>query len=108
MFPVFVKLKISNTYITSINIKDCGDFLKKVKHLGPIPDGAILVTADVVGLYPSIPHKAGLEALRRRLNKRETFEIPTEDIVQMTEFVLKNNFFESVGEETKIRYSNWN
>ena len=103
MFPVFVKLKISNTYITSINIKDCGDFLKKVKHLGPIPDEAILVKADVVGLYPSIPHKAGLEALRRRLNKRETFEIPTEDIVQMTEFVLKNNFFESVGEETKIR-----
>ena len=53
-----------------------------------------MVTADVVGLYPSIPHKAGLEALRRRLNKRETFEIPTEDIVQMAEFVLKNNFFE--------------
>ena len=67
--------------------------MKKVKHSGQIPDGAILVTADVAGLYPSIPHKAGLEALRRRLNKRDTFEIPTEDIVQMTEFVLKNNFF---------------
>ena len=75
-------------------IKDSWDFLKKVKHLGPIPDGAILVTADVVGLYPSIPHKAGLEPLRRRLNKRETFDIPTDDIVQMAEFVLKNNFFE--------------
>ena len=61
-------------------IKDSGDCLKKVKHLGPIPDGAILVTADVVGLYRSIPHKAGLEALWRTLNKRETFEIPTEDI----------------------------
>ena len=79
-------------------IKDSGDFLKKVKHLGQIPDGAILVTADVVGLYPSIPHKAGLEALRRRLDKREVFEIPTEDIVQMVEFVLKNNFFEFNGE----------
>ena len=79
-------------------IKDSGDFLKKVKHLGQIPDGAILVTADVVGLYPSIPHKAGLEALRRRLNLREVFEIPTEDIVQMVEFVLKNNFFEFNGE----------
>ena len=47
--------------------KDSGDFLK-VKHLGQIPDGGILVTADVVGLYPSIPHMAGLETLRRRLN----------------------------------------
>ena len=53
-----------------------------------------MVTADAVGLYPSIPHKNGLEALRRRLNKRETFEIPTEEIVQMAEFVLKSNFFE--------------
>ena len=66
-------------------IQDSGDFLKKVKYLGRIPDGVILVTADVVGLYPSIPHKAGLETLRRRLNERET----SEDIVQMTEFVLK-------------------
>ena len=57
-----------------------------------------MVTADVVGLYPSISHKLRLEALRRRLNKRETSEIPTEDIVQMAEFVLKNNFFEFNGE----------
>ena len=28
-------------------IKESGDFLKKVKYLGQIPDGAILVTADV-------------------------------------------------------------
>ena len=47
----------------------------------------------MVDLYPSIPHKSGLEALRRRLNKRELFEIATEDIVQMAEFVLKNNYF---------------
>ena len=75
-------------------IKNSGDFLKKVKHLGQVPEGAFLVTADVVGLYPSIPHKAGFETLRRRLNKREIFEIPTEDIAQMAEFVLKNIFFE--------------
>ena len=79
-------------------IKDSGDFLKNVKHLRQIPDGAILVTVDVVGLYPSIPHKAGLETLRRRLNERETSEIPTDDIVQVAEFVLKNNFFEFNGE----------
>ena len=41
---------------------------------------------------PSIPHKASLETLRR-LNKCETSEIPAEDIVQMAEVALKNNFF---------------
>ena len=67
--------------------------MKKVTHLVQIPNGAILVRADVVGLYPSIPHKAGLEALRTRLNKRETFEIPTKDIVQMADLVLKKILF---------------
>ena len=38
-------------------IKDTTDFLEK---LGNIPSNAISVTADVVGLYPSIPHDAGL------------------------------------------------
>ena len=36
-------------------IKDTADFLDKLKDLGEIPEGAILVTTDVVGLHPSIP-----------------------------------------------------
>ena len=34
-------------------IKDTGDFLEKLKNLGNIPSNAILVSADVVDLYPS-------------------------------------------------------
>ena len=49
-------------------IKDTGDF-QKIKRLGKIPEGAILVTADVVGLYPNIPHDLGLQSLRKRLNE---------------------------------------
>ena len=37
-------------------IKDSIDIMKKIKHLKIIPDNAILVTTDVLGLYPSIPH----------------------------------------------------
>ena len=44
-------------------IKDSGDFLKKIKNVGNIPENAILVTADVVGLYPNIPHSAALKLL---------------------------------------------
>ena len=36
-------------------IKDSGDFIEKIKRISNIPDDAILVTADVVGLHPSIP-----------------------------------------------------
>ena len=52
-------------------IKDSGDFIRKIKNLTDISEGAILVTADVVGLYPSIPHEAGLEALKKALDERE-------------------------------------
>ena len=45
-------------------IKDSGDSINKIKSLQNIPERAILVTADIVGLYPSIPHKAGLNALK--------------------------------------------
>ena len=75
-------------------IKNSGDFLKKIKSIGKIPEGAILVTADVIGLYPSISYEAGLEALQKRQNERDSPKIPTENIIQMADFLLKNKFFE--------------
>ena len=48
-------------------VKDTGDFLEKIKSLDRIPEDAFLVTADVVGLYPSIPHDVGLKALYKKL-----------------------------------------
>ena len=51
-------------------------------------------TADIIRLYPSISHEAALEALRKRPNERDSPKVPTEDIVRMADFVLKNNFFE--------------
>ena len=52
-------------------IKDSGDFIRKIKNLTDIPEGAILVTVDVVSLYPSIPHQTGLKALKKALDERE-------------------------------------
>lgn len=37
--------------------------------------GTIMVTTDVVGLYPHIPHDAGLEAIKEAPNRREDQEI---------------------------------
>ena len=73
------------------NIKDPGDSIKKTQN-GSIPENAILVTADVVGLYPSIPHKAGLKALREILDKGQQYTIPTRELIRMADFVLKNNY----------------
>ena len=75
-------------------IKDSGDFINKTKNLSTIPDNAILVTVDVVGLYPSTPPGAGLRTHREALDKQGKKGIPTEDLVKMAEFVLKNKYFE--------------
>ena len=57
-------------------------------------DGAVLVKGYAMSLYPSIPHETGLKTLRKRLNEPAASKIPTEDILQMLEYVLKNlNFF---------------
>ena len=40
-----------------------------MRTISKIIEDVILVTADVVGSYPSIPHKEGLKALRNDLIK---------------------------------------
>ena len=70
-------------------IKDSNDFKSKIKIID-IPNDALLVTADVVGLYPSIPHEVGLSALRESFDKRTRKELATENPIKIAEFVLKN------------------
>ena len=75
--------------------------LKKLRILVlflTIPKDSILVTAYVVGLYPSIPHEAGLKALEKILNNRTNNKnVSTEDLVKRAKFVLKSNYFEFNG-----------
>ena len=79
-------------------IKNSGDFVNKMRRMGSITDNVILARADATELYPSIPHNVGLKALREVLDKREQKKIPTAELVQMAEFVLKNNLFELNGQ----------
>ena len=75
-------MKQRNSYI-----KDTGGFPEKLRAIGEISKGAILVTADVVGLYPSIPHDGGFKVLQNQYGKFLEKTVPTEDI-KMAEFVL--------------------
>ena len=79
-------------------IKDYGHFSEKIKALGCMPDDVILVKADVVGLYPSIAHQAGLIGLREGVEVRLLKNIPIDDLIKMTEFVLSNNFLKFNGD----------
>ena len=72
-------------------IKDFSDFIKKFKEIKEVPKDAIMVTADVVGFYPNIPHDVELEALRRTLDDRVKKKNGTENLFKIAEFVLNNH-----------------
>ena len=77
-------------------IKDTNHFLNRLRSLGKLPEGAILCTVDIVGLYPNIPHSAGLTSLRRVLEFRDNKEIPSDTLIELAEIVLKTTFFNSM------------
>ena len=76
-------------------IKDSGHFLEKIKTIRCIPDSALLVTTDAVGLFPSIPHQVGLIELKEALDKRLLKMIPTDDLIKKAELVLITVFLNS-------------
>ena len=75
-------------------IKDTNHFLRKIKSLGQLPEGAVLYTIDVVGLYPNIPHEEGLASLRKFLDRRTEKNVITETLVELAEIVLKSSIFQ--------------
>ena len=75
-------------------IKDTNHFLNKIKEIGKLPEGAILCTMDVVGLYRNIPHGEGLASLYKSLETRENKQILSYTSAELAKIVLKNNIFE--------------
>ena len=43
--------------------RDSGDFIDKMKRIGKVPEGSFLVTANMIGVYPSISQKEGIKSI---------------------------------------------
>ena len=52
-------------------LEDTRDFLNYIQELSDHPESSILVSCDVVGLYPNIPHGEGMETMPEYLETRE-------------------------------------
>ena len=53
-----------------------------------------MVTFDVVGLYPHIPHKEGLKKVKSYLDKREDQSVSSDSLYKLPKTILKQNYFE--------------
>lgn len=75
-------------------IKDTTDLLNKIEHLntsGPFPTGTLLVSWDMVSMFPNTDNKLGLFAFRKALNARENIFPSTTCILEAIKICLKSN-----------------
>ncbi|XP_068690032.1 uncharacterized protein [Montipora foliosa] len=75
-------------------VKDTTHLLQKIEDLnktGPFPEGTLLVSWDVVSMFPNIDNNLGIKTVTNALNSRE-FQIPsTECIVEAVKICLEHN-----------------
>ena len=72
-----------------------GHFLENIKNISTLLDGKQhwLGTTQLSRFVPRVfPIKLALIALKKALENRSVKKIPTETLIKMAEFVLKNNF----------------
>ena len=78
-------------------LEDTPDFIRRIEKINNsriLPDNAIIVTWDVMGLFTIIPQEEGLECTRNALNKRNKPDVPTEFLMRLLEVVLKDSIFQ--------------
>ena len=78
---------------TKSYIRDTQDFIKNIKSLGPIPEGAILCTLDVSSLYTNIPNNEGILAVAAKLRQDPTKGPITNFILDLLKLVLHSMNF---------------
>ncbi len=96
---------IMNEYVTLLpsTVRDTTDFLQKIALIANIPEGAFVVSWDVIGLYPNIPTKDGLKASRWMLNKHRKGNVnpSNKSVLELLKLVLTCNNFEFDGKHYK-------
>ena len=58
-------------------LEDRRDFINCIQDISDMPEGSILISFDVIGLYPHIPHDEGIETTAEYLETSEdkTFQL---------------------------------
>jgi len=77
-----------------VGYRELIDFINKIQALnlkGPLPPGSLLVSWDVVSMFPNIDNNLGITAVRKALDSRPKKVPSTECIVEAVEICLRVN-----------------
>ena len=74
-------------------IKDTGHLLKLIDEINSkgLPEGTILVSFDVVNMFPNIDNERGLRTLRTAYDKRKTLKPSTQCLIEALQICLYSN-----------------
>ena len=75
-------------------IKDITDLLNRIEQInneGPFPDGTLLVSWDIVSMFPNIDNKLGLTAVKNALDASERKRPSTQCILEVVKICLECN-----------------
>ena len=76
-------------------LADTTALLKKVEDINhrfsPFPAGTLLVSWDVISMYPSIDNEVGLSSCKAALNRREKFSPSTDCLLEAIKITLECN-----------------
>jgi hypothetical protein len=78
-------------------LEDTPDFLRHIEHLNNtqiIPDNAMLVVLDVIGLYDNIPPDEGVHCVGESLEKTGSLKVPVEFIMRILNIIQDYSVFE--------------
>lgn len=89
--------------LDSFQVLNSYDFIKEVKDIDIVlEESEVLVSFDVISLFPSVPSDVTLEILKYWLEKNEVVVIQTRSFMRLTEHCLKNSFFRSIIDTTNM------
>ena len=74
-------------------IKDTAHLLEIIDDINevPLPDDAILVSFDIINMFPSISNKQGIHCVKKALDSRKNKKPPTSCIIEALEISLSSN-----------------
>ena len=75
-------------------LEDTRDFVNRIEDLSDLPESSILVSFDIVGLYPHVPQEEGIETMAEYLETKEDKTVSTKSLCDLASIVLKENYFE--------------
>ena len=78
-------------------IQDTPDFLRQLQNINQtetLPDNALLVVIDAIGLYTNIPQEEGVLCVEEALEQRVNPKVPSKFITRLLEIILQYSIFE--------------